>query len=147
VYGLGEISARTIVEGLGETGAEMDQVLAAGIIVIAPPPPSESQPLRGYSFCFTGELAAMKRKEAEERIKALGAAAKTSVTKDLSFLVTNDPESGSGKNAKAQKLGVAILDEGQFLELLQNPGKAHDRQAASPQAASQQAASRQELFP
>jgi DNA ligase (NAD+) len=164
VYGLGEISARTIVEGLEETGAEMDRVLAAGVIGIAPPPPSESRPLRGYSFCFTGELLSMKRKEAEEQIKALGGSAKTSVTKDLSFLVTNDPESGSGKNAKARKLGVAILDEGQFLELLKNkePGKirgllaaslqaaslqAASLQAASLQAAGQQTAGQQELFP
>jgi DNA ligase (NAD+) len=64
----------------------------------------------------------MKRKEAEERIKALGGSAKTSVVKDLSFLVTNDPESKSAKNVKARELGVAIIDEGRFLELLKNPG-------------------------
>jgi DNA ligase (NAD+) len=122
VYGLGEISARTIVEGLAETGAEMDRVLAAGIIGIAPPPPADSQPLRGCSFCFTGELVSMKRKEAEERIKALGGSAKTSVVKDLSFLVTNDPESKSAKNVKARELGVAIIDEARFLDLLKNPG-------------------------
>ncbi|MDR1249754.1 MAG: NAD-dependent DNA ligase LigA [Treponema sp.] len=132
VYGLGEISARTIVEGLEETRAEMDKVLAAGIIGIAPPPASESQPLRGYSFCFTGELVSIKRKEAEERIKALGASSKTSVTKGLSFLVTNNPESGSAKNAKARELGVAILDEGQFLELLGDPGKAGGQQELFP---------------
>jgi DNA ligase (NAD+) len=122
VYGLGEITARTIVEGLVETRAEMDRVLAAGIIRIAPPPSSDALPLRGCSFCFTGELVSMKRKEAEEKIKALGGSVKTSVVKDLSFLVTNDPESGSAKNVKARGLGVAIIDEARFLELLKNPG-------------------------
>jgi DNA ligase (NAD+) len=122
VYGLGDITARTIVEGLEETKAEMDRVLAAGIIGIAAPPLSDSQPLRGFSFCFTGELLSMKRKQAEEKIKALGGSAKTSVVKDLSFLVTNDPESKSAKNVKARELGVAIIDEARFLELLQNPG-------------------------
>ena len=117
VYGLGEISARTIVEGLVETGEEMDRVLAAGIIGIAAPLPSSALPLRGRSFCFTGELASMKRKEAEEKLKALGASVKTSVVKDLSFLVTNDPESKSAKNVKARKLGVALVDEARFLEL------------------------------
>jgi DNA ligase (NAD+) len=121
VYGLGEITARTIVEGLAETREEMDRVLAAGIVGIAPPLPSDAQPLRGYSFCFTGELLSMKRKEAEERIKALGGSAKTSVVKDLSFLVTNDPQSKSAKNVKARELGVALIDERSFLELLQNP--------------------------
>jgi DNA ligase (NAD+) len=118
VYGLGEISARTIVEGLEETREEMDRVLAAGIIAIAAPPPPDAQPLRGRSFCFTGELVSMKRKEAEEKIKALGGSAKTSVVKDLSFLVTNDPESKSAKNVKARELGVAIIDEKQFLEIV-----------------------------
>jgi DNA ligase (NAD+) len=127
VYGLGEITARTIVSGLAETVAEMDGVLAGGIIAIAPPPEETAQPLRGYSFCFTGELASLKRSEAEERIRALGGAAKSSVVKDLSFLVTNDPESGSGKNAKARRLGVPILSEEDFLALLADPSQAEAR--------------------
>ena len=123
VYGLGEITAGVIVEGLAETAGEMDAVLAAGIISIAPPPPEESQPLRGLSFCFTGELSSMKRSQAEERIKALGAQAKSSVVKDLSYLVTNDTGSGSGKNKKARELGIPIIDEDQFLALLAEPAQ------------------------
>jgi DNA ligase (NAD+) len=124
VYGLGEITARTIAEGLAETRGEMDAVLAGGIITIAAPPREEDQPFRGLSFCFTGELASMKRNEAEERIKALGGAAKASVVKDLSFLVTNDPGSGSGKNKKAQTLGIPIIDEEAFLGILADPSRA-----------------------
>jgi DNA ligase (NAD+) len=122
VYGLGEITARTIAEGIDETAEEMDRVLSTGIIGIAPPPAVDAAPLRGKSFCFTGELVSMKRGEAEEKIKALGASAKTSVVKDLSFLVTNNPESGSAKNRKARDLGVAIIDEKQFLDLLGKAG-------------------------
>jgi DNA ligase (NAD+) len=122
VYGLGEITARTIAEGINETAEEMAKVLSAGIIGIAPPIVVDAAPLRGKSFCFTGELVSMKRSEAEEKIKALGASAKTSVVKDLSFLVTNNPESGSAKNRKARDLGVAIIDEKQFLDLLKNSG-------------------------
>jgi DNA ligase (NAD+) len=120
VYGLGEITARTIHDGLVETAGEIDRVLAAGIISIAPPAAAETQPLRGKSFCFTGELAAMKRGQAEEKVKALGGSAKSSVVKDLSYLVTNDPESGSAKNAKARSLGIPIINEEQFLALLEN---------------------------
>jgi DNA ligase (NAD+) len=40
------------------------------------------------------------------------------VVKDLSYLVTNDPGSGSGKNKKALDLGIPIIDEEQFLALL-----------------------------
>lgn len=127
VHGLGEITARTIVEGLAETREDMDAVLAAGVVSIAPPVAAESQPLRGLSFCFTGELTVMKRSAAEERIKALGALVKSSVVKDLSFLVTNDPHSGSGKSKKARELGIPVLDEDAFLAVLADPAAAAER--------------------
>ena len=123
VYGLGEITASVIVEGLKECADEMDAVLNTGVITIAPPPPEEALPLRGLSFCFTGELKFMKRGEAEEKIKALGAQAKSSVVKGLSYLVTNDPLSGSSKNKKARDLGVQVIDEDQFLALVSQPEK------------------------
>jgi DNA ligase (NAD+) len=69
----------------------------------------------------------MKRSQAEEMVKSLGGSAKSSVVKDLSYLVTNDPESGSGKNKKAAEFGVAIINEEQLLELLKN-GKKKDGQ-------------------
>jgi DNA ligase (NAD+) len=121
VYGLGEITASVIVEGLKECADEMDKVLKTGVITIAPPPSAESLPLRGLSFCFTGEMKSMKRGEAEEKIKSLGAQAKSSVVKDLSYLVTNDPASGSSKNKKAKELGIKIIDEEQFMALLSKP--------------------------
>jgi DNA ligase (NAD+) len=118
VYGLGEITAAVIVDGLKECSAEMDAVLKTGIITIAPPPSEESQPMRGLSFCFTGELKSMKRGEAEEKIKSLGAQSKSSVVKGLSYLVTNDPASGSSKNKKARELGIPVIGEDQFIALL-----------------------------
>jgi len=124
VYGLGEITAKVIVEGLAETASEMEDVLAKGVISIALPPSEESQPMRGLSFCFTGELASMKRSQAEEKIKALGASVKSSVVKGLSYLVTNDPESGSSKNKKARELGIPIINEEEFLALLASPAGA-----------------------
>jgi DNA ligase (NAD+) len=118
VYGLGEITARTITLGLKECTAEMDAVLSSGIISIARPPSAEEVPLKGFSFCFTGELKSIKRNLAEERVKALGASVKSSVVKGLSYLVTNDTESGSAKNKKALELGTKIIDEEEFLGLI-----------------------------
>ncbi|MDR0320296.1 MAG: NAD-dependent DNA ligase LigA [Treponema sp.] len=120
VYGLGEITALVIVEGLKECTREMDAVLKTGVISILEPPPEGSQPLRSLSFCFTGELKTMKRSEAEEKIKSLGAQAKSSVVKGLSYLVTNDISSGSSKNKKANELGIKIIDEEEFLKLISN---------------------------
>jgi DNA ligase (NAD+) len=118
IHGLGDITAKVIVDGLKETAAEMDAVLAAGVISIMPPSPEKALPLSGLSFCFTGELSSMKRGHAEEKIKALGAAAKSTVVKDLSYLVTNDSQSNSAKNKKARKLNIPIVNEEQFLALL-----------------------------
>ena len=122
VYGLGDITANTIFTGLRDSYKEMDKVLDGGIISIAMPLDKKNMPLKGTSFCFTGELKTMKRNEAEEKIKLLGGSSKSSVVKDLSYLVTNEPESGSGKNKKARELGIPIINEDEFIELLGNPG-------------------------
>jgi len=119
IYGLGDITARTIYNGLEECKEEMDKILSSGIISIALPPKKEEVPLKGISFCFTGELKSMKRNQAEERVKALGASVKSSVVKDLSYLVTNDPESGSAKNKKALEFGVKIIAEEEFVKLIE----------------------------
>jgi DNA ligase (NAD+) len=51
------------------------------------------------------------------------------VVKGLTFLVTNDPASGSSKNKKANELGIKIIDEEEFLALLnQNPKKQSEAQ-------------------
>jgi DNA ligase (NAD+) len=116
IDGLAETTARTIVEGLAALGAEMDRLLATGALRIKPP--ESGGPLAGKSFCFTGELRSMKRPEAEDLVKSLGGSAKASVTKGLSYLVTNDPGSGSEKNKKAASYGVAVIDEAEFLRLV-----------------------------
>jgi len=77
-----------------------------------------SSSLEGKSFCFTGELKSMKRKEAEEKVTALGGSVKSTVVKGLDYLVTNDPGSGSSKNKKAAELGVKIIDEKAFLKFI-----------------------------
>jgi DNA ligase (NAD+) len=87
----------------------------AGIVEESPAVP---QPLAGKSFCFTGELASIKRADAARMVKESGGRVLPSVTRDLDYLVTNDPGSGSDKNKKAAALGVPILDEAGFLAIL-----------------------------
>jgi len=123
VYGLGEITAQTIILGFKECAIEMDKVLSTGIISISKPLSFEEAPLKGFSFCFTGELKNMKRNQAEERVKGLGGSVKSTVVKDLNYLVTNDTGSGSAKNEKARKMGVEIIDEDKFLALLSGKQK------------------------
>lgn len=113
VSGFAEKMASIAVEGLVENSEEMKS-LSNGIIEI------ESTAvgiLSGKSFCFTGELVTMKRSDAEKIVKENGGTCKSSVTKDLSYLVTNDVSSGSSKNAKAAKLGIPVIDEKAFLAM------------------------------
>jgi DNA ligase (NAD+) len=116
VFGVGDITAKAFVQGLASLSADIDALIESGAIHLLRPVSGGT--LAGKSFCFTGELRSMKRPEAESRIKALGGSAKSQVVKDLSYLVTNDPGSGSSKNAKARELGIPILDEEAFLELI-----------------------------
>ena len=116
VYGFAQIMAHTIVQGLSENAEEMRALVSSGTIEIESP--SEGS-LFGKSFCFTGELVTMKRSDAEQLVKKNGGTIKSSVTKDLTYLVTNDTTSGSSKNVKAAQLGIAIIDEKAFLQMVQ----------------------------
>jgi DNA ligase (NAD+) len=120
IWGIGEITAKTIVQGMADLEVEIHKILATGIISIAVSQ-KEDQYLQGLSFCFTGELRTIKRNAAIEMVKNLGANVKLTVVKDLSYLVTNDTGTGTEKNEKARKLGIRIIDEDDFLALLEKP--------------------------
>lgn len=74
--------------------------------------------LDGMSFCFTGALNTMKRPDAEKLVVDNGGTAKSGVSKGLTYLVTNTPDSGSSKNVKAAELGTKLITEEQFLALI-----------------------------
>lgn len=115
VSGFAEIMAHAVVEGLAENAEEMKSLITSGTIILE----AEGQgSLSGKSFCFTGELHSMKRADAEALVKKNGGSIKSSVTKELSYLVTNDTTSGSSKNVKAAKFNIPIIDENAFLELV-----------------------------
>jgi DNA ligase (NAD+) len=116
IPGIGEILGRTISTGVAALAPSMDAVLATGRISVLAP---AAGPLRGKSFCFTGTLASMTRGAAQDIVRKAGGTVTSTVTKTLSFLVTNDPDSGSSKNEKAVKLGVAVIGEHEFLTMLE----------------------------
>ncbi len=77
---------------------------------------AETQKFSGKTFVITGTLSGMSRDEAKQRLLAQGAKVAGSVSKKTDYVVVGaDPGS---KADKAEALGVAMLDEAQFLKLL-----------------------------
>src|SRR5580658_7446554 len=84
-----------------------------------PPRRSTGLKLSGQTWVVTGTLASMSREEATQALVELGAKAAGSVSKKTSGVVVGT-DAGS-KLKKAQELGIPILDEAAFLELLKTP--------------------------
>ncbi|MFW6292760.1 MAG: NAD-dependent DNA ligase LigA, partial [Spirochaetota bacterium] len=114
VPGIGAIIGETISRGIADLAPKMRAVLETGKVKLAPP---SSGPLLGKSFCFTGALASMTRSQAQDMVREAGGTVTSAVSRSLSFLVTNDTESGSSKNAKAVRFGVRIITEEEFLAI------------------------------
>ncbi|NVK42636.1 MAG: NAD-dependent DNA ligase LigA [Oceanospirillaceae bacterium] len=78
------------------------------------------QPLADQTWVLTGTLERMTRDEAKEQLLSLGAKVSGSVSKKTACVVAG-PGAGS-KLAKAESLGVRVIDEGEFIDLLQQHG-------------------------
>lgn len=103
-----EPSNRRVIEQLRELGVSISNT---------PSPQNRAElPFSGKSFVFTGGLASVTRDEANMLVERLGAMVSSSVSKKTSYVVVgSDPGS---KLDQARKLGVTVLDEKAFLDLI-----------------------------
>jgi DNA ligase (NAD+) len=116
--GVGPKMAETIAAELADE--QMRELIAAlrarGLqFEVEGPPPGEG-PLAGRTFVLTGTLPDLTREEATERITAAGGRVTSSVSKKTDYLVAG--ASPGSKLEKAERLGVAVLDEGGLIGLL-----------------------------
>jgi DNA ligase (NAD+) len=111
-----EPTAKKIFENLKKKISEIQELLE--FVTIKKSERASGGKLNGMSFCITGKLENMKRDDYIKIINTNGGEYKSSVGKGLTYLVTNDTESGSSKNQKAKELGVQIISEEELRGML-----------------------------
>jgi DNA ligase (NAD+) len=123
VFGIGRVVAEGIRRFFDDehTRDTLHRLIDAGVTAEAPAAgasvePSEG-PLSGKTLVVTGTLPGFSRSDAEEAIRAAGGHAASSVSNKTDYLVAGD-KAGS-KLAKAESLGVPVLDEDGFRKLLE----------------------------
>jgi DNA ligase (NAD+) len=117
--GVGPKMAESIAAQLAEPGLRelIERIRAAGLRLEEDGPPPGDGPLAELAFVLTGTLPTLTREQASERILAAGGRVTTTVSKKTDYLLAGD--SPGSKLAKAQRLGVPVLDEAAFVALLE----------------------------
>lgn len=98
----------------------LDKLLAVGLTWEAPTA-STTQPLNGQSWVLTGTLSELTREQATQMLQALGARVSGSVSSKTKCIVAG--EKAGSKREKAEKLGIEILSEQDFLQLMNGYGQ------------------------
>jgi DNA ligase (NAD+) len=119
---IGEVIAQSLVNWHGDRRNQklIERLRAAGLNFRSElfQPRAEAGPFAGKTFVLTGTLPTLTREEAAAKIESLGGRVSGSVSKKTDFVVAGE-EAGS-KLDKAQKLGVKIIDEKEFLKMYDN---------------------------
>jgi DNA ligase (NAD+) len=120
VEGIGPTIAASVAEffALDRNRDVVERLRSAGVNFEGPEGPTVAQILVGKSIVVTGTLEGWSREAAEEAVKARGGKAPGSVSKKTTAVVVG-AEPGAAKLTKAQEMGVPILDEAGFAQLLE----------------------------
>ncbi|MHB8685163.1 MAG: helix-hairpin-helix domain-containing protein, partial [Dehalococcoidia bacterium] len=126
IPGIGTTIAESVREffSLDENRRLVEKLRAAGVNMREASGGAREGPLSGLTFVITGRLDRFSRDGAESLVKRNGGAVTSSVSKKTSYVVAG-AEPGS-KLAKAQQLGIDVLDEDGFVALLEARGVTRD---------------------
>lgn len=120
ISGIGEVLAKAYVEYFAqEKHCSEFMKLLQEVEIPEEEENTVEQIFEGINFVITGSVEHFaNRKEVKELIESKGGKVTGSVTSKTNYLINNDTESSSSKNKKAKELGIPILSEEAFLELL-----------------------------
>ena len=123
VADVGPVVARSILQFLADPmNLELiEQLRANGVHWEEGASEARAKPLAGLTFVLTGTLPTLTRDEAAERVEAAGGKVAGSVSKKTSYVVAG--EDAGSKLAKAETLGVPVIDEAALLDMLQTPNE------------------------
>lgn len=118
IDGIGGVVAQSLTQWIAEEDnrALLHKFENAGVIAVQQEGSHAEQTLTGTIFVLTGTLPTLAREEAKTMIKDRGGKVSSSVSKNTTYLLAGD-DPGS-KFDKAKELGVSVIDEQEFLQLL-----------------------------
>lgn len=118
IHEIGDVTAISVINFLKQSSSKrlIKELKKAGLKMVEPPSEGISDKLSGKKFVFTGELQAMARSKAAQKVRQLGADVSSDVSRNTDFVVVG--ESPGSKHKKALSLGVKILNEKQFEEMI-----------------------------
>jgi len=96
----------------------IDKIFNSGFEIIYPKILLGNAPFSGLTFVFTGTLSKITRNEAQKLAKSLGGNVTNSVSKNTSYVIAG--EAAGSKFDKAEKLGITILNEDEFFDMVNN---------------------------
>ncbi len=131
IDGIGPVVAASVVDFFSreEERRVVEKLRAAGVRLSGAAPRAQAGAgLAGKSFVLTGTLPSMTREQAAELIKAHGGKVSESVSKKTSYVVAG--ASAGSKLARAEQLGVPVLDEAGLLALIGADGAGAEPQAS-----------------
>ncbi len=118
IPGIGPEVARSVVEFFRNerNRKTIEKLLKAGIEFEDVKEEAKEKPLKGLTFVFTGALKSMTRDEAKKKVMALGGRVASDVSRNVDYVVVG--EKPGSKFQRAQRLGLKIINEDEFLKMI-----------------------------